>query len=107
MSAGQKTFTFLCPPAVQGVGGAGFFFIRAHAVQAAHKDISQYGGIGGPDKQPSADPKPGVAFDTGQVHGNDRDLLHTGFFQCPADKADIIGRTASAAGLAYDNSHFV
>ena len=49
----------------------------------------------------------GIALDTRQVQGDDRDLLHVCFLQGTADEADIVRRTASATGLAHDNGGLV
>ena len=49
----------------------------------------------------------GIALDTRQVQGDDRDLLHVCLLQGTADEADIVRRTASATGLAHDNGGLV
>ena len=49
----------------------------------------------------------GIALDTRQVQGDDRDLLHVCLLQGTADEADIVRCTASATGLAHDNSGLV
>ena len=51
--------------------------------------------------------KAGIALDTCQVQGDDRDLLHVCLLQGTADEADIVRRTASATGLAHDNGGLV
>ena len=49
----------------------------------------------------------GIALDTSQVQGDDRDLFHVGLFQGPADKTHIVGGAAAASGLGHDNRCFV
>ena len=49
----------------------------------------------------------GIALDTRQVQGDDRDLLHVCLLQGTADEADIVRRTASTAGLTHDNGGLV
>ena len=87
--------------------GTGFLFIGTHAIQAAHKYISQYGGIGGFGKEAYTDMKPRIAFNAGQIHGDNRNLLHTRLFQSPPDETDIVGGTAAAAGLAHHDCDLI
>ena len=49
----------------------------------------------------------GITLYSCQIQRNNGDLFHTGFFQCPPDKADVIGGAASPSCLTHNNSCFV
>ena len=106
MSAGYKILYFFHPFTMQGIHASGYFFIRAHPVNAAHKQISEYGRITCADTHLRIDLEAGIGFNSAKIQGNDGNLRHAGFFQCP-DKSDIVGRPASASCLGNDNGRFV
>ena len=100
----QKVCADLHPLHMLGFDHALFQLIGAHAVDAAHHDIAKDNGIGGTGDQLQVELESGIFLEAGHVDRDDRDLSHACLCQGAADKADVIGRTAAAAGLGHQNS---
>ena len=80
-----------------------FEFIGAHAVDAAHHDITKDNSIGRAGDEPEIKLEARILFKAGHIDRDNRDLAHACLCQCPADKADVVGGTAAAAGLGHQD----
>ncbi len=103
LRADQEFGAGLCPLLVHGLHGALFQLVGPHAVDAFHQHITENNGEGQPGNKGERDLKAGVPLEPGEVCRDDRNLLHAGLFQRTADKADVVGGTASAARLRHDH----
>ena len=75
----------------------------ACGVQNPHEDVSIDDGLHGLcEHRQSVIVKPGLVSMPLGVQGDDRNLRHTCLLQGSADKADVVGGTAAAAGLAHE-----
>ena len=92
---------------MDGFDAALFQFVGTHAVDTFHHDIAHDDGRGRPGQGLETDLEAGILLQAGQVGGNDRNLLHTGLFQGPADKAHIVGSPAASACLGHDHGRLV
>ena len=104
---GQESGADLQPFGMDGFDAALFQFVGTHAVDTFHHDIAHDDGRGRPGQGLETDLEAGILLQAGQVGGNDRNLLHTGLFQGPADKAHIVGGPAASACLGHDHGRLV
>ena len=87
---------------MKGIDRAGHLLIWAGTVNNPHKEISVDQGMDGALQQAVIHFESGVGFDPG-TQGDDRNLFHSCFPQCPSDKTDVIGGAAAASGLCDDH----
>ena len=81
--------------------------VRAHAVDAPHHDIAEHDGKSGAADQLEVQLEAGVVLKARHIRADDRDLLHAGLSEGAADKADVVGGAAAAAGLGHDDGRAV
>ena len=81
--------------------------IWTHTINTFHQNISEYRTITYSFDKRKCQFESRVAFQSTQIDGNNRNLLHAGLLECTADKCDIVGRTASTTCLRHDDSRFV
>ena len=101
--AGNEFAAAVFPLLKECIRLARFFFIRSHTVQAAHKDIAEYESEHCTFDHLVTEREARIALKAAQIQGDDRDIWNAGFLERPADKSDVIGSTAPAAGLCHDH----
>ena len=89
------------------VDDAFFQLVRTHAIDTFHQNISEHCGITYPGDKRKGELKARITFQFAQVKRNYRNLLHPRFGKRTTDKRDVVGSTASAAGLCDDDRDFV
>ena len=104
---GQEILALFYPLLMNRVDGAGLFFVGAHMINTAHENIAEDCTEGRTGQKVCIQFKSGVCLNAAHVDGNDRNVFHTGFFQCTADEADVVCCTAAAAGLGDNNRNLV
>ena len=106
-----KVFNYFTAHFAEGevvrIDGAGLFFVGAHMINTAHENIAEDCTEGRTGQKVCIQFKSGVCLNAAHVDGNDRNVFHTGFFQCTADETDVVGCTAAAAGLGDNNRNLV
>ena len=80
-----------------------FELIGAHAVYAAHHDVTKDYSISRPGDELEIELEARILLKSGHIDRDNGNLAHAGFCQCPADKTDVVGGTAAAAGLGHQN----
>ena len=79
MLGGHEFLNNLQPFLMNSINAAGGGFVGAHPIDATHEDISEYKGKHGTFHEIIADGKSGIAFQTAQIQGNNRNLFHICF----------------------------
>ena len=64
---------------MERIYAAGSSFVRTHPVDTAHEDITKFCTHGGTKHQIGIQVEAGIAFDAGQVQGDNGNLFHAGF----------------------------
>ena len=92
---------------MQTVGCARLGLVGPGGVEHPHEQVAVDDGLQGLCQHRQGDGESRVGLHTVGVHGDDRNLRHTRLLQRPADKAHVVGGTASAAGLAHKHSRLI
>ena len=95
----QEGNNSLLPDFMFTIDNSVFQFIRTHTVNAFHQDVSKDRTIADAFDQWKGQLEARIAFQSAQVDGNNRNLLHAGFLKCTADKRDIVRCTTSTTCL--------
>ena len=95
------------PQLVQLVGRTFLHLIRAYAVEALHEQVAQNQRLDGTVQQGQGGLEAGVIFEPLGRNGDDRNLRIAGIDQSLADQAEVVGRTAHAAGLGDGERYMV
>ena len=95
------------PLPIQRVRAAGRDLIRAHAVQAFHQQIADDQRLQRAVDELRGRLEAGVVLQALRRDRDDRDLRIAGVHQRLADQAEVVGRTAHAAGLGDGQRHLV
>ena len=103
----HKGLALFQPFLMEGVNASFFLFVRTHPVNTSHEQIPENSAVSSAHQHIEIQLKARIGFNTAHVQGNNGNLRNTGFFQGPADKSDIIGGTASAAGLRHNDRHLI
>src|SRR5699024_3545847 len=98
---GQGMDTAAAPFLMKGIGTARYLFIGSGGVYYTHEHIAVYHSLQSFDQKGQSDGKARIRLHAVGIDGDYGNLSHAGFFQGAADKADVIGGTAAAAGLAH------
>ena len=92
---------------MQRVCGARHFFVRTCCVEHAHEDIAVNYALHSLGDQAWGEGKARIRLHAVGIDGDDRNLRHACLVQCTADKSDVVGGTAAAAGLAHEDGGMV
>ena len=107
MLSGYEGDTAFFPFPVKRVGRSLDCFVRTHAVNTFHKDISEYCTECKAGSQFCSNFKSWIFFQAAQINGDYRNVSHICFLQSTADESDVVGSTAAAACLGHNDSYFV
>ena len=94
----------LLPFFMESICTSGNGFIWSGGIEYTHENVTIYNGLHSFGHHWQSNGKSWVGLHTVCINRDNRNLRHTGFFQCTADKSDIVGSTAAAAGLAHKDS---
>ena len=92
---------------VEGVGGALFQLVGPGGIEHPHEYVPVNHGLQGLGQHGHCHFEARVGLHAVQVDGDHRHLRHPCLFQSPADKSDIVGGTAAAAGLGHEDGGLV
>ena len=101
LSLGKGSDTDLFPFLMECVCTSRNCLIWSGCIKDTHENVTVYNSLHGFGHQWQRNRETRIGLHTVCINRNNRNLGHTGFFKCPADKSDIVGGTAAAAGLAH------
>ena len=77
--------------------------VGPHPVDAAHHNVAEDDRVSGAGDQLEVQLKARIVFEARHIRADDLDLLHAGFPEGAADKADVVGSAAAAACLRHND----
>ena len=95
------------PFLIHGIGRALLPLIRSHSVETLHQHVTQNERVNRFGEERQCELKARLLLKTAHVDGYDRNLSHISLLKSSPDKTDIVGGTAPAAGLSYDDSDLI
>ena len=104
---GQRGHAALLPFLVQRVGAAGLRLVGAGGVEHPHENVAVDYALHGLGQKGQGDGKARVGLHAVGVDRDHGDLGHARLLKGAADEADVVGRTAAAAGLAHEHGCMV
>ena len=107
LSLRKSLNTDLFPFLMKCIGTSRNCLIWSGCIKDTHENVTVYNCLHGLGHHWQCNGETWVSFHAICIDRNNRNLRHTGFLQCPADKSDIVGGTAAAAGLAHKDSRAV
>ena len=79
----------------------------SHSVETLHQHVTQNERVNRFGEERQCELKARLLLKTAHVDGYDRNLSHISLLKSSPDKTDIVGGTAPAAGLSYDDSDLI